>query len=268
MSNVGVDVSIKLTPIRLSELRVEKINDEPSSSVPVKTSSPLRVKGEEMSLIALPLSKKSPPEMLTVLLPKLLKERKPFPNVPPEMSTVLPLEALKSFPNVPPEMLTVLPLLAPKFSPTEPPEMLTVLPPNARKTLPTFPPEILTVLSLKAIKESPNVPPEISTVLPLRASKLVPMVPPEMLTVLPLLALKLLPTVPPEMLTSTLVLGTNSEPALKKSPTEPPPETFSWVLERIPIGLEKELSIESPENSLGFGLPRFSGRLMTVSNCA
>ena len=63
MSNVGVDVSIKLTPFRLSELIVEKINDEPSSSVPVKTSPSARVKGEVISLIVLPFSKNSPPEM-------------------------------------------------------------------------------------------------------------------------------------------------------------------------------------------------------------
>ena len=82
MSNVGVDVSNKLTPVRKSELSVEKINDDPSSSVPVKTSPSLRLKGEVISLIALPFSKKFPPEMLTVL-PK--EASKSFPNVPPVM---------------------------------------------------------------------------------------------------------------------------------------------------------------------------------------
>ena len=90
---VGVDVSNKLTPFKLSEARVVKINDEPSSSVPVKTSPSLRVKGEERSLNASPFSENSPPEMLTVLplsVPKL------SPNVPPEMLTVLPRLASNS----------------------------------------------------------------------------------------------------------------------------------------------------------------------------
>ena len=61
MSAVGVDVSIKVTPFRLSELVVEKINDEPSSSVPDKTSPSLRLKGAEILLTELPLSENSPP---------------------------------------------------------------------------------------------------------------------------------------------------------------------------------------------------------------
>ena len=210
-----------MTPRRLSELAVEKINDEPSSNVPLKTSPVLKVKGDEISLIALPLSKNPPPEMLTVLP---LSASKSLPNVPPERLTVLPLSALKSLPIVPPEILTVLPLSESNPLPTSPPEMLTVLP----------------LLALK--KKSTN--------------------PPEMLTVLPLLASKLSPTTPPEILTSMLVL--EASPALKRLPTVPPSETFSWVLEEIPL----LLPIELPENPLGFGLTGFSGRLMTVSNCA
>ena len=106
MSTVGMDVSIKLTPLRLSRLAVEKINEEPSASVPVKTSPSPRVKGEEISLIVLPLSKNPPPEMLTELP---LKASKSFPNPPPEILIVLPSPASNKLPNVPPEMLTVLP---------------------------------------------------------------------------------------------------------------------------------------------------------------
>ena len=146
------------------------------------------------------------------------------------MLTVLPLRASKLLPNVPPEMLTVLPLKAWKLLPTVPPEMLTVLP-RAKKSLPTVPPEISTVLK--------------------KALKLLPTVPPEMLTVLLPNASKLLPTVPPEMLTSTLVL--EASPASKLDAIEPPSETFSWVLEEIPL----LPPIELPENPLGFGLSGF-----------
>ena len=123
---------------------------------------------------------------------------------------------------------------------------------------------MLIVLPSLASKELPIVPPEMLIVLPSLASKELPTVPPEMLIVLPSLASKPLPTVPPKILTSVLVLELSRLPALNKDPTEPPSETFSWVSEEIPWLLPMEL----PENSLGFGLPGSSGRLMTVSNCA
>ena len=53
VSSVGVDASVKLTltPSKLSEARFEKIKAEPSSSVPVKTSLSLKIRGEDLSLI-------------------------------------------------------------------------------------------------------------------------------------------------------------------------------------------------------------------------